>query len=527
MNQVWNIFRKDVRHHWPEIAASLALLVAFAWFEIRSWSQFGDAATGAAAVDVLFFFRSRMLPGLVSFLLPVSWIFLIVRGVQGESLVGDRQFWLTRPYDWKQLLVAKILFVLAFINLPFLGMTVFLLTRAGFPPAHYVVGLLWMQWSWILFLFLWTAALACVTKNISQMLLAVLFVVLYVIGTSAISSAIRHSNFSGSVDSLSGFIVIGTAVAVILIQYSRRKTALSRWLTVGVCALLAVASVASELAPPDTSRITREYPLSSGPPPVDLALAKSERHDGEFSPIYNGEVSVLFPLTVGGIPNDSFLNLDGMIVTLTKGNGFRWDTGWRGTGLQLFPDQKSAQIGFQIKQNIFDQLNSGPVTAHFLLAFTMYQNKNQRQFIVPSGEFRLPELGRCSSENQYRTGIQCLTPLRRPAFLLITSEIAASPCPRGDTGTPSPLGIFARASVQGGPEPAEMGISPLHEVPISLSSWEWSPGRVVTPGICPGTPLTLSNPEVEGRHRIELELDNLSLNDFRERLPVTRMLSSR
>jgi hypothetical protein len=154
MNQVWNIFRKDARHHWLSIATSLALLLAFAWFDVRSWSRFDGALATGMATDVLFFFGSQMLPGLVNVLLPLSWIFLIVRVVQGELLVGDRQFWVTRPYDWKQLLAAKLLFVLAFINLPFLCMGAFLLARAGFPPTHYLVGLLWTQ-------LLWTSLCSC------------------------------------------------------------------------------------------------------------------------------------------------------------------------------------------------------------------------------------------------------------------------------------------------------------------------------------------------------------------------------
>ena len=93
MNQVWNIFRKDVRHHWPEIAASLALLVAFAWFDIRSWSHFDSWAAGATGLAA--FFASEMLPSLIEPLLLLSWVFLIVRVIQEESLVGDRQFWVT------------------------------------------------------------------------------------------------------------------------------------------------------------------------------------------------------------------------------------------------------------------------------------------------------------------------------------------------------------------------------------------------------------------------------------------------
>lgn len=525
MNQVWNIFRKDARHHWPSIAGSLALLVAFAGFDVRSWSQFDGALATGMATDVLFFFGSQMLPGLVNVLLPLSWIFLIVRVVQGESLVGDRQFWVTRPYDWKQLLAAKLLFVLAFINLPFLCMGAFLLARAGFPPTHYLVGLLWIQLLWTLALFLLAAALASVTKNIPQTLLGALFIVLYVIGTSALFSILRKSNLSASIDFWAVLLQAGTAVAIILIQYSRRRTALSLWLMVGVCAFLTLISVATPVVVPDRTQIAREYPLSSGVLPVELALAHSEQRDGNFTPIYNGQVSLQLPLSVAGIPKDSFLRIDGMIVTLSKANGFRWESGWQQNASWLFPDQKIAHIGFQIKQNRFVQLNAGPVTAQLLLAFTLYREKNQRPFVVPSGEFRLPEVGLCTSEVQHSRGIHCLAPLRRPNFLLVTSETTASTCPLGNSR--SPRARFVREFVRGGFGPAEMGISPVHQVTIDPSDWDWSGGLPFTPGICPGTPLTLSDPEVAGRSGVEVEFGNLSLDDFRERLPTSGLFSSR
>lgn len=517
MNQVWYIFRKDARHHWPSIAASLALLVAFAWFDIRSWSRFdGAMATGAAAA-VSFFFVSQTLPGLVNVLLPLSWMFLIVRVVQGESLVGDRQFWVTRPYDWKQLLAAKLLFVLVFINFPFLCMNAFLLARAGFHPTHYIVGLLWIQLLWTISLFLAVAALATVTRNIPQMLLAALFIVLYVIGITALFSFLRKSNFSGSIDSWSVLLLGSTAVAIIFIQYSRRRTALSLGLIVGVCALLTLISVATPVVVPDRKQIAREYPLSTGNRPVELALARPEQNGGEFARVYSGDVSIQFPLSVAGIPQGSFLRMDGMIVTLTKANGFRWDSSWQRNALWMFPDLKLAHIGFQIKQNIFDQLNSGPVTAHLLLAFTEYRENNSRPFTVPSSEFSLPEVGRCTSEFQHLRGIQCLAPLRRPTFLLVTTETAANTCRLGNSRLPSPP--FVRAFVQGGFGPAEMGISPVHQVLIDPSEWDPYGGLPFTPGLCPGTPLTLSHPEVTGSRGLEVEFDNVSLDDFRERLP--------
>ena len=127
--------------------------------------------------------------------IPVAWSFLTVRAIQGESLVGNRQFWLTRPYEWKKLLTAKVLFVVTFVNLP-LGITqVFLLAKAGFSPMQHAVGLLWMQIMMLLFFMLPVVALATVTATVVQMILASLIVVLYAIGMGVMSAYVPSSGF--------------------------------------------------------------------------------------------------------------------------------------------------------------------------------------------------------------------------------------------------------------------------------------------------------------------------------------------
>jgi len=215
-------------------------------------------------------------------------------------------------------------------------------------------------------------------------------------------------------------------------------------------------------------------------------------------------------------------NGNGMIVTITNAKGFHWDSGWKTDSQWLFPEQQTANLFFQIKQDIFNQLNSEPVTAHLLLAFTLYRDRNRQRFVVPSGKFSLPEVGICTTELQYSRGIRCLAPLRRPAFLLVTSQSTASTCPLDGAETSGSDGVFLHAFVQGSPEPAEMGISPVVQFDINLSDWDSFAVRAVSPGVCPGTPLTLSNPEQTGRRSIELQIDNLSLGNFRQRLPTGR-----
>ena len=84
---------KDIRSLRYEIGVTLALFAAYSLDEVPGSEVFG-------------------------FLLMIAARLLIVRVVHEETLPGTRQFWLTRPYSRASLLCAKILFILAFINLP-------------------------------------------------------------------------------------------------------------------------------------------------------------------------------------------------------------------------------------------------------------------------------------------------------------------------------------------------------------------------------------------------------------------------
>src|ERR1043166_191352 len=95
MRQALHIFRKDIRCLWWEILVVEALAIGYTF--VKSESH-----------DILY----------VNGLLPLAWIYLVVRVILQEPLPGDRQFWITRPYAWRSLLGAKALFVIAVINLP-------------------------------------------------------------------------------------------------------------------------------------------------------------------------------------------------------------------------------------------------------------------------------------------------------------------------------------------------------------------------------------------------------------------------
>jgi len=146
--------------------------------------------------------------------------------------------------------------------------------------------------------------------------------------------------------------------------------------------------------------IAHAFPLSQTGVPAEVTLLPATANEGSYN-TEGADVSIELPLSISQLPQGTFVDLNGMIVTLTNANGFLWDSGWQGQGHSFFPDQKSAEIGFRINRNILDKLKTSPVSIHLLLAFTTYHVKNQREFVVPEGEFQLPEIGLCSSERGY------------------------------------------------------------------------------------------------------------------------------
>src|SRR5262249_3401986 len=113
------------------------------------------------------------LEGWLTLLLSLAWACVVALAVLEEPLVGDRNFWTTRPYHWPSLLGAKLLFALTAIHLPLLAADVFVLSARGFAPAAYLGYLLWKQLLLFGALTLPAIALATLVRSFTQFVLAV------------------------------------------------------------------------------------------------------------------------------------------------------------------------------------------------------------------------------------------------------------------------------------------------------------------------------------------------------------------
>lgn len=505
MRQIYHIFRKDVRHLWIEIVATLVLLVAYVARTIHSWSV---PQTLPSPLDVLW--------SLVTPLVPIAWCFLIVRSVQDESLVGDRQFWVTRPYDWKSLLAAKAFLAASFINVPLFIADVILLDKAGFSPARYMPGLLWMQLLMIVFLVLTAATVSVVTSTVVQVLLCVVGVVLYLIGVMSLASVIPDVGVApGTIPGAITFIIVfGAIAAVILVQYARRRAWASRLLIFATAAAVPIVLAAT----PYAALIDRAYPpLAPGEaPPVQLELQTASSPPSGVPRIAIKGVIVEFPLQASGVGPGNVALEDGQLITLTAPDGRSWTSHWQGDGSAFWPGEEKSAVSVEVDKKFFQQEKSAAVNVRVTFALTPYRETNPIEVVSQPGEFPVPGVGICWLEDPQQWNgnfIQCHSPLKSPAFVA-HMEPSASTCPPPKDAPPAPAPTRYAWGGTGDSGPANFGINPVQDFGFAFRHWTDDNTKRPPPGACPGTPFTIATPQEGKSVRVESELDGIHLSDY-------------
>jgi hypothetical protein len=503
MDQIVHIFRKDVRQHWYEIVLSLAILAALAWNEPSQWELQGFPN------GLLRMFFSGWLAPLVT----IGWLFLIVRVVHGESLVGDRQFWVTRPYEWKKLLAAKTLFFMAFINVPLLVVQVVLLWKAGYAPTSYVKGLLWMQCLWVLFLILPMTTLATLTASFGQTVLVVLGILLSFIGLAALSSVIPNAGLSAAEsvpESLQFVVLLGACVAVVAWQYARRRTLQSRLLLIGAAGAILIIMIVT----PRQALTAHAYPQPSAgqQPPVQLAFDPAKQTANDFRPREKDKVWLRIPLLVSGIAPDSAVAVDGIMVQIEGPGSLRWKSDWNGSFSFLLPTQPYTDTSFAVDKAFFERVKLSPTKIHISFALAAFRAEEVHRIAAAADEFPAPGASLCQID-PIRGILQCRSPLKSP-FLVVTALSEESTCPLGENEKTLPPGttffayVWNRSSA-----PAELGISSVKVFSLLFSHWSKTKDNF-SARLCPGTPLTFSLLEEVQRTRSELTIDGLRLADY-------------
>jgi|GEM_PF-1069050 hypothetical protein len=521
MKQVLAIFKKDARHLWPEILASVVITAAFAiiypvnWREVegfgaRTFSPFGLASN-----------IRHILPDCFIILVPLSWLILIGRLVQVETLVGNTQFWVTRPYEWHKLLAAKALFLAAFLYAPFFIAQCTLLAEAGFNPQHYLQGLFINLFYTTVVFVLPLAVLSSLTSSFGRLLLAILGLVLYIATVAYLDSRLPYELTSAPTGILGDvfsviFIVCGCGFAI-LVLYITRKVRTGWLLLASICLLLTALGVVN----PDRWLMNRQYPAlnASTSDAMDLAYAGSEEHQptATSSPD-NDLIDFSIPLTIRGASHELALQTVALKVAMETPDGVHWESGWQEDySGYLAAGNPDFNQSFKIRRVDYDRLRKSPVTLRLSVAVHTANATGTFQMQFQPTEITVPEVGICTpqlidADPTSVSGISCRSAMRRPRLNYVTVHWTEGNCP---SVTSIPNAIAGNGWVGNlNDSIAEFGITSvwLNDLQLSNRRGEYQEGKPFPfRRLCPGSEMSFTSFQPSGGAQIMTTVDNLRL----------------
>jgi hypothetical protein len=498
MSQVLHIFKKDARHFWPEVLATLVVTALFVKTYPHTW------ATG---------YQISRLPDIiatvVAVLVPVSWWVMLTRLIHDEPLVGERQFWVTRPYQWQKLLASKLLFLAVFLYLPLLIAHGLLLRQAGFHPLSYLPGLFFNLLLITFILIVPIIVVATVTSSFAKAVLSLLAIIVYVIGLAALASFWNASFPETDGSGVSAFVSCSIGIAIILVQYATRNIGLSRWLLMAA----AVGIAASAFDWPGRVFLSREYPsISVTAPPVHLAFDSSPTHHLAAFPTADDKVlSIRLPIAFSGVASGTAIRAEAVRAVITAPNGLHWSSSWQNAGQYFTPDEDLSTISIDVDRAFLEKVKDLPVQVRLTWALSRLRAGATGQAIVGDGEFNIPG-GICAQQgDDYTSSFACRFPMRQPRLNRFTAMWSHQRCshPPSPDAAPVPASGWVGAL---GNLPADFGITSV------WTSSLYFPGqgffianRADRTYLCPGTPINFTEYTLVDRFQLDLSFPAMQL----------------
>jgi hypothetical protein len=491
MKMIFHILLKDLRRHWPEIVGFVLVCGIWGWGESHPSTMLWVPQRGL--LQTLFF-------GL--------WILITVRLVQGECMVGDREFWPTRPYRWPRLMAAKALALVLCLNLPLLAVEFYLLHHAHIPFNWALIPLLLiLQGVFILILTFPVAVLASITGSIVQWVVTVVGLILAIMTLTWIPWDKLPPGLSGG-EEVSTWIGFGILVPVMLLvlvwQFARHRETPARWLlglsllSIPLCIFLSSTFMVRSIA----------YPLPKASNPMQLILADDGSGKWEFRRTRTGERwRVDFTVVDRAFDSDSIIKVDGYRAELS-GPGWHWQSKWVNQTTTMTHAFPGFGVNVEIPEDIADKVAQGDATAKVEVAFETYRLDRAQAVDTKPSQFLVPGVGQCEwpdgrSERvlirgSLMNGESCVAPLRLPAVWVTEIDSAGDACPLRTGEPPVPPGHFTLNVEYGNSGiPVEFDPNPVREFRLASSAWNppvpdyFSPKENRTASVCRGTRFTV------------------------------------
>ena len=500
--QPLHIFRKDLVHLWPETLFVLVLFVGFCFAAPSGWSgsQYATYVTALA--------------WLIRILMPISWLVLIARAIQDESLVGDRQFWTSRPYHWASLLAAKAILIGSCIYLPFFLMQVYLLHRAGLYPMLAIPSLLHNLLLLTVIVIIPLAAISAVTSTFPRVLLTFIGAILYILvlgGTAGYSAILKMQ--APHLDWIFDAVFIGLPAIALLYQYRTRKTLNSRAILVAT----PLVAVLIFFVTPTAAIIAHSYPTPSGDSAPKLT-GLSDKFPAPPTPTgalntIRDFVTLSLPVQVAGIGPDIHFLVHGTRATVTA-PGVAYTSPFMNSirTVELSADRPVALVSFMIPLDVFDKIKSSPADVRVDFAAEQLKAEKPTTWHATLLPFSVPGHGICTfpgehDDNQTAT---CRYPLKQPNISFVTAQLAAASC-----ANPAATPVSGQASL--GSRGSSLDFDPVVTVPLTFQTGDPDPSHNYV--LCPGTKLDFVEATTLPNASLTLDQKQVTLGTYAARYP--------
>ena len=489
MQQALHIFRKDVRYLRYEIGLTLLVAAAFCLIGVQR---------GLSTLNVSPQHDNGAGPLLI--LLPVSWWLLIVRVIHAESLTGERQFWLTRPYQWRSLLGAKTLFILAFVNLPLLVADTATVAAHGFSAPREAAGLLWMQILLTAAFTLPVAALSSIVTGLAPLITAMLLLVSGLLTAVMLSPWLHGNSFGLELEWVKTYyvlaIIAAAGITIVLWQYAKRKTALTRMIAIIAVtfALLGGAVFPWQWAFSLQTLLSRQ---TIDPSAMHIRLNPDRKWLGHVYPAMQNQMAIDLPLLISGIPTGMQLKPNGISVTLYAPDGETWQVP-QAPPLSVTSEAGIISLRAVAGNSFYAKVKDHPIQFRGTLFFTLYGDAHRTSVPPRGGLVRVGGVGICSSGEHF---ILCSSAFRaRPD--LVSIQVWQDSSHGSTTRTENP-----RLPISYSPFPADLAISPV--------------GQFFLTEVNTVSAAAIDTLEPLAHLRKDFELDNVRLTDYEWQTSIT------
>ena len=510
MRETLHILHKDIRRHWPEILVGLVLLGLYVRLSLRP-----PQSPRYGALFPWFRLSLEAVRPLTVFF----WIFLSVRVVHGETLVGDRQWWITKPYEWWTLLAAKELFLLLFLNLPLFCVQLYLLHHGGFPILQNLVGVLGIQLQLAVVLVLPSITLGCVTRGFAQVMIAVVLVIVAIWAGFSTIEKIPNNDMAfvaETSNTVAPLLVLGCILASVGWQYSRRRT----WLSRGLLAAGALSAWTIGAVTPYGRLVERKYPMAdhSWAPSVSLITRKAPPITKEPQFWENiPTVPLRFGLKMAGIPEKHWVHVAGVRPILESTEIGSWDPGWEQGRADFWAPSDDRYLEYSIKRQDYERLKGHDLRLRMEVALTEYEESEPSDFIVREPEASNEALGICAWSKKAPTALSCRRALRTLGVIVSVKPSEFS-CPGVDRAAAieGEVSRFQTNSSDVGPalDPIEDYQLQFGLKPIIVFRDGKAKTRQRSVRLCIGATLHLAKPNEKDNVRIVLTAEHVRLEDI-------------